>query len=485
MKHLKVLPLLIAATGSVLLGWGGIHLYQERSETARFQARQSALLAEEYDRLRAEVLKIDPGATLAPEPEKGSNPATLEAAIEPLRKQIEGFQRSRQEAVEIRLTKEIEEATTRIRGLEFKEPVSYNVLDRSEIAGVIEKKISEQYTEEEFEKMVAGYAAIGLIPEGFPMRQTYIDLLGEQIAAFYDQHEHKLFMFRGNSLTNAQNRVILSHELTHALQDQHFTLKNLPLEEKNNDDRVLAAAALVEGDATLEMQLFMIEDLDGKGAWQTAVTALTQNVEKLASAPRILRESLLFPYLEGAKFCTALQLRGPGDGFKPIDLAFQRPPSSTAQILHPEKYHAKEEPILIPWATPEWKGEAPSFDNVMGEFATRVLLTEWGETHQAAAAAEGWRGDRYLVFGPGKVLIWRSLWSDLGEAEEFAASARRMLDQRYQTEGVEHGKNTLVWKTDDRTTMLKTRLREAGVVMAHAPTLAECEEVLAKFESGQ
>src|SRR5207302_7060871 len=142
--------------------------------------------------------------------------------------------------------------------LNFLRPVTYDVLTREGIKRTIEQKMREQFSEEEFKNVGIGLAALGLLPRDYPLKQKYIELLGEQVAAFYDQHAHKLFMFEDARLDQFQNRIILAHELTHALQDQHFGLEKLPLEMKTNDDRAVAASALVEGDATLVMTQFMM-----------------------------------------------------------------------------------------------------------------------------------------------------------------------------------------------------------------------------------
>ena len=136
--------------------------------------------------------------------------------------------------------------------------------------------------------MTEAMAAVGLLPEGFPLRQKYIDLLGEQVAAFYDQHAHKLFMYEDASLENAQNRVVLAHELTHALQDQHFGLKRLPLEIKTNDDRAAAASALVEGDATLVMSEYMLKNmskqmLKDSGLNFTTADSMSEGAERVVA----------------------------------------------------------------------------------------------------------------------------------------------------------------------------------------------------------
>src|SRR5205823_5330048 len=106
-------------------------------------------------------------------------------------------------------------------------------LTRTEIKQTLQNKLAEQFSDADFKNVTTGLVALGLLPPGYPLKQKYIDLLGEQVAAFYDQHAHKLFMFEDATLASAQNRIILAHELTHALQDQHFGLQKLPLEIKD------------------------------------------------------------------------------------------------------------------------------------------------------------------------------------------------------------------------------------------------------------
>src|SRR6185369_13065693 len=173
------------------------------------------------------------------------------------------------------------------------------MLDRKQIKATIGGKIDEVFSEEEFAQIAVAYARLGLLPANYPLRAKYIDLLGEQVAAFYDQHQHKLFMFEDASLENSQNRVVLAHELTHALQDQHFDLRRLPLEIKDNDDRAAAASALIEGEATLVMSEYMLRNLNLAALKESVGATFGQDVAQLADAPPFLRESLIFPYMRG------------------------------------------------------------------------------------------------------------------------------------------------------------------------------------------
>ncbi len=237
--------------------------------------------------------------------------------------------------------RKIERSVAAIRQLDFPQPVAYEVLTRAGIRQTVEQKIADQYSDAELKNVATALAALGLIDRDYPLKQKYIELLGEQIAAFYDQHQHKLFMFEDASLDSGQNRIVLAHELTHALQDQNFGLSKMPLELKDNDDMALAASALVEGDATMVMSEYMLQNLSLSGLRDNLAGLMSQNMEQLQKAPRFLRETLIFPYLGGQQFCAAL------GGYDAVSAAFKEPPKSTAQILHPEKYLAtpREDPM--------------------------------------------------------------------------------------------------------------------------------------------
>ncbi len=271
----------------------------------------AALIAwHERDELKAQEPIIEKAGLLASENDQLGN------ALADARRNADNAQNSVRRS-------QIEAAVTAIRGLSFKEPVVYAMLDRAGIRGVVGGKLSEVYSDQEIQDASTGYAALGLLPPNFPLKQEYVDLLGEQIAAFYDQHQHKLFMFQDASLENAQNRVILAHELTHALQDQNFGLLKLPLEVKNNDDKAAAASALIEGDATLVMSQYMAQDMTWHTLTDTVSFSATQSMEQMRKAPRYLREMLVFPYIKGEKFCEAVFERG---GYPALSAVYANPP---------------------------------------------------------------------------------------------------------------------------------------------------------------
>ena len=394
-RSLSVVALSLVAGAA--LGAGAMWKF-ERAKTLDLtrQARRVAMLTEENARLHGLVAESERGKALA------ANKAQRE---------------------------EIERQVVAIRGLPFKTPVDYNVLTRQQIKATIAGKLAEVFSEQEFKDMTSALAVLGLLPEGFPLRQKYIDLLGEQVAAFYDQHQHKLFMYEDASLENAQNRVVLAHELTHALQDQHFGLSRLPLEIKTNDDMAAAASALVEGEATLVMSEYMMKNLSLKALKDNAVASITQNMSELSNAPRYLREMLVFPYLRGQEFCSSLY---GGGGYEAVSAAYARPPSSTAQILHPEKFfrEPREEPIAIVWPDVTVNGLAPSADNTLGEMGARIQIAQFTDDRTGEDAATGWRGDRYVCYDGGKGFAWKTVWASEEEAVEFLEAEKKVIAAR-------------------------------------------------------
>src|SRR5439155_23860792 len=106
--------------------------------------------------------------------------------------------------------------------------------------------------------------------------------------------------------------------------------------------------------------------------------------------------------------------------------------SSSAQILHPEKFLAqpREEPREILWSDTAVLGKKPIADNVLGELGIRILITGWTDAETGEKGASGWRGDRYLVFDDGRHLVWRTRWQNNADAEKFVAAMQKCWAKR-------------------------------------------------------
>ncbi len=389
---------------------------------ARGDADRLAQLEDENKRLRADAEFAN------------RRMALLEAEAERLRGVVKARQDADDQAANRAKREEIERDVERLRELHFLHPVDFREIPRSSLPAVLRQKLAQQVPDQEFDAAGIALGALGVLPAGTDLKKTYLALLGEQIGAFYDQHEKQLFTFSGQPLSGSQNRVIMAHELTHALEDQHFDLSKLPIEAKGNDDRVLAATALVEGDATLVMNRYMVGDLSAASLRDAFASTLTTDVRQLAAAPRYLRETLLFPYLRGQEFCTVLYTQG---GWDALAEAFRHPPSSSSQILHPELFVGKPrvEPVEIQFPDTEVAGQKPLEDNVLGEFGVRQLFLNWlHDKARSEEVAAGWSGDRYLVYSQDKTAsyIWKTACRDTASAQRFYDAARDVNAARYQ-----------------------------------------------------
>jgi hypothetical protein len=353
-----------------------------------------------------------------------------------------------------------EEIVADLRGLKFRDRVAPKFMTRRQLRDYMIKSMTEDYSEAELIEMDRSLKAFRLVPDDMDVKQTLTNLLTEEVGGFYNPKNKNMVLikeevdpkrkkglfdlvFGSDGFDKDEAKVTLAHEMVHALQDQHFDLQAMDKVVKRDDDMALALSALVEGEATLVMFAEMLRD---DGDPRAALKMPPQKMDLAFAAlkgfmpfasgrtfqrsPLILRESLIFPYHKGTVFVLHLTNRSQ---WKLVDRAFREPPTSTEQILHPEKYFDKNKldepqqvdlPDVAAAVGPGWKRVGY---NVMGEFATMILLADYkgasGKTAQAAAA--GWDGDRYAVFESADKrlgLVWMTTWDSEKDAEEFAAA---------------------------------------------------------------
>lgn len=349
----------------------------------------------------------------------------------------------------------IERETAALRELEFKKPVTYKTMPRAALREYLMGKVREQFSAQELRDYERTLATVGFIPEGTDLLDVYLSMFDEQVAAFYVPEERALYTFEEQLWSSNLDKMFLAHELTHALQDQNYDLLTFPLKLKNNDDRVLATSALLEGDATLLMTRWYVETLGSGKMLDDVAQIFRQNTAKLRAAPAFLRQMLIFPYQEGAQFVTALYAAG---GAKALDEAFRHPPTSTHEILHPEKFLKDRQPpvaVTLPAvATNEWRVIG---DNVAGEFGVRVLLEQKLSPWQSQLVAQGWRGDQFRAYERGTngptALVWASAWDDETAAIDFAEAYTKLAqgdtNTTWQVKTARDGTRVTIWKTTD------------------------------------
>jgi hypothetical protein len=278
--------------------------------------------------------------------------------------------------------------------------------------------------------------AFGLLPPAASLSDLYVKLLGSQVAGLYSPTDKKLYVVSRSGGLGAAQRTTFAHEFTHALQDQNFDLGSLKLDEIGHGDQSLGRLSLVEGDAVLSQSIWQLQNLTQADLGQLLAEAASDPGTKiLLDAPPILRESLLFPYTSGLSFVQGLQASG---GWDAVNAAFRKPPASTEQILHPEKYASGEAPIevvlpkdLVTRLGTGWKVTS---QDTNGEFQFAVWLRTNGaiDAATAQAAAAGWGGDRMaLVDGPSGswAVILRTVWDTAADAAEFESAATALVDK--------------------------------------------------------
>jgi hypothetical protein len=309
--------------------------------------------------------------------------------------------------------------TSEIRELSILRAVKSGAQSRSEIERMIIKNLDSDTTPAEMHASEVLLKAFGLAPVDFAYRSFLIKLLTEQVAGYYDPKAKQFYLADWIEIDG--QKPVMAHELTHALQDQHFNLKRFEKWPQGDSDAELAAHALVEGDATLAMTLYLAKHpMIALAFWRTSQETSS---EQFTSAPRALQKSLLFPYTEGSTWATHVYRRG---GWAMISKAFKKLPQSTEQILHPEKYFSYEPPVklTLPNFTrvlgPGWK----RIDNdVSGEWGYYLVLDEFlNNTGESKRASAGWGGDRFAIYERGQsdvFLAQVTAWDTTADAREF------------------------------------------------------------------
>jgi hypothetical protein len=326
----------------------------------------------------------------------------------------------------------------RLSGLDRLEPLRMRRQDRASAAAYIEARLDSEMPPERMDGIRRTYAALGLLPDTLDLRALLLDLYTEQVVGYYDPRTTTLYVLEGEDA--AALRPVLTHELVHALQDQHTNLDSLVAFERGSDRQAAAHAAL-EGHAMLVMFAVLAEEAARRQVDPAdlpnpadelgpALAAQNEQFPVFRRAPPIIRETLLFPYMRGSDFVYHLwqAVRGAQRYPAPLDTLM---PQSTAQVLRPvERFvQQRSDPVELRFELPA--GTVPLYENTFGELETSIFLaTHLGDA--ARASARGWAGDRYvLLTGPdGDVLHWVSVWESEPDAARFADAAGRAAARR-------------------------------------------------------
>lgn len=334
----------------------------------------------------------------------------------------------------------LRERVSDVRGLKFTAPVSFAVESRDGIKDLLESNLGRGPGGKSMDTSLA-YAKLGLVPRGTDLRTGSLNYYSAQTLAFYDS-ERKRIVYVG-SLSDRQGMLpdgaerIIVHELTHALQDQHFALGDR-LRSLKNSDAALSLRSLAEGDAMVTEQAYSFGGLtEGVPDYVRQVLDGTEDGQATFGAPAMVADKLRFQYWAGARF--VLHFIGK-NSWLPIDLIYQRPPLSTAQILHPEKYFAAPDPpteITLNGLSGLFAAEWTEIENdTLGELMVQCLAKQYLGPEAAAEIATGWNGDRFIAYrnGDDVAFIWATLWDSVNDAREFSDGYRKIAAMKNRSQ---------------------------------------------------
>lgn len=309
-------------------------------------------------------------------------------------------------------------------GMTLTEPVRLEVRTRAQLETYVLDKLERDLSRDEADARVDVYARLGLVEPDLDLRALLVGLYGEQVAGFYEPDSTAFFLIDDQPPEGL--RPLLAHELVHAVQDQNTELASL-IDSDVGNDRATAAMAAIEGQATLVMLEYMTEQMSGTrtdlsvvqdfAAQVRPALEMTAQFPALAAAPRIIRESLLFPYVDGAIFAHGLWTGS--ERRSPFGEAL---PESTEQVFDP----SAAPPVrlrAIPGDGVETILEDDLGSLELGIFAEDVLGSRGGT--RADGLVDGWDGDRYLLVrlpDGSRSLVIATLWADDTSRDRFAAA---------------------------------------------------------------
>lgn len=414
------------------------------------------------------------------------------------------------------ICKEIEE----IRELSFTNKVAMDTQSLENFEKYVLAEIEKQYGDRKArEAYVNALVKLGALKEKMDLDRTFVDFFRSQAAAHYDPKSKKYLLLMTN-MPNDFLDMVSSHELCHALQDQHFDLNRLIMdglkEMTDNSDKMLARQALGEGDATIVMTAWAVIRQTGasdpKEVWHAVSVAIGAqaamdfdtildvaergssamkqdfgsmgSIEDMKKCPRFFSEGLLAAYLQGAAMVDRVKRR---EGWKGVDALYTNPPESTEQILHPTKLRGKRDlPVdvrmkdMLARLPGDWK---MTREDVMGELGIRIFFEIWlgqNATDEVGplTASEGWGGDRFYYLenaGAGTdALVWKTVWDLQEDAREFLEAYIESLRERFPSlekkrlPGKNITKGALSWVID-KSRVITVTFDDKTVTIVDAP----------------
>jgi hypothetical protein len=343
-------------------------------------------------------------------------------------------------------------------GLPIKSEVKRRLTSRDEVVAYLEKNMAEDKDAQRLRRSELVLKKFGLLPRDFDLQTFLVALLREQVAGYYDMKTKTVNLL--DWIDVEQQRPVMAHELTHALQDQSFGLekwmkagetdlndkKELTPADIENDEISEARQAVVEGQAMVVLVDYLLAPTGQSllaspqiaDALKEGMLVGTADSPEFKSAPIFMKEELTFPYRYGLDFETELlRTRGKEKAFA---ATLESPPRTTRQIMEPKTYLSGEtlEPMHLPDFQRDFKNYERFDVGAIGEFDVAVLVDQYAGTEASHDLYPHWRGGYYYAARSKKdpsaplALLYVSRWSNPEKASAFAAIYAQSLAKRYK-----------------------------------------------------
>jgi len=343
-------------------------------------------------------------------------------------------------------------------GLPIKHEVKRQLASRDQVVAYLEKNLAEDKEAKRLQRSELVLKKFGLLPRDFDLRSFLLTLLREQVAGYYDEKTKTVNLL--DWLDADEQRPVLAHELTHALQDQSFDLQkwmkegDTDIDEKQDptaadieaDEIDTAREAVVEGQAMVTLMDYMLAPV-GKSlatspelaqAMENSMLTGAADLPEFKSAPIFVQETLTFPYRYGMDFIAQLMQNGGKE--RAFSTVFTHPPENSRQVMEPKTYLSSEH--IDAMRLPNFKEDFKNYDRfdigAIGEFDVAVLVEQYAGMEASRKMYPQWRGGYYYAVRPkGDTaaplgVLYLSRWADAASAGKFAAIYAASLASRYR-----------------------------------------------------
>jgi hypothetical protein len=333
---------------------------------------------------------------------------------------------------------EVLEQMSQITGLKLLAPLKKSLRSREEIRAYVIKQMNEEKNPVERYADERTAEALGLLPKGFDLDAFMVNVLTEQIEGLYDPKNREFYIADWSPLS--EQRMVMAHELTHALEDQHFQIEAWSRAARPNEDAELARDAVLEGSAMAAMVDYLmlgtgrsLKDLPEFDP--SMLIGDLGTTPTLKTAPPFLKDALIFPYISGLNFSAAVLKNS---GWAALSGVFERPPVSSQQILHPALYKSGKTPASVSLPSLEkvlGSNWAKLDENILGEFGWKEIFKQFLGEDRAKTLAAAWDGDRYALYEQKQtkklILITRLHVDSEERATRFFGQYSEALEKKY------------------------------------------------------